>query len=498
METAAAVREVRLWQALAPILVLIVLLVAAVRLFGADASYGPNQIGLLVATAVALAIGRANGIAWPALQEAVTRGVATATGAIFILLLVGSLIGIWILCGTVPALIHYGLMLLSPDWFYAAACLVCALVGTAVGSSWTVAGTIGVALMGVAGALGLNPAIAAGAIVSGAYFGDKLSPLSDTTNLAPAVSGSELFEHIRQMLWTTIPSFVLALAGFTVLGLSGAPADGDGLLGDVDARLAQQFSLGLHLLIPFLLVLYLAWRRVPALVSLGAGIVAGIVFALAFQGQAVARLGAALEAPRWAQMAGGVWISLFQGYAADTGSKVLDELLSRGGMASMLNTVWLIVCAMAFGAAMERAGLLQFLLLALMRRVRRAGSLVASTVASAFGLNVLTSDQYLSIVLSGRLYRQAYLERGLHPVNLSRAVEDGGTITSPLVPWNTCGAYMAATLGVGTLAYAPFALFNWINPLLAIGVALAGWRLIPAAAPAAGTPPAAAAGSATR
>ena len=403
-----------------PVVVLTILLATAVYLFGADSSYGPNQVGLLIGAAIALSIGYRNGIGWDELQDAVTRGVTLATGAMFILLLVGSLIGVWILSGTVPTLIHYGLMLLSPDWFYAAACIVCALIGVSIGSSWTVAGTIGVALVGVAAAMGLNVGIAAGAIVSGAYFGDKMSPLSDTTNLAPAVAGSELFDHIRQMAWTTV----------------------------------------------------------PAVVSLGLGIVAGAVFAWLFQPQAVQAMGAALDGPDWLRRIGGIWIVSFSGYAGETGHAALDDLLNRGGMASMLNTVWLIICAMGFGAAMEKAGLLQRLILGLMRRVKTAGGLVTTTILSAFGINVVTSDQYLSIVIAGRVYRSEFENKGLDPLNLSRAVEDGGTITSPLVPWNTCGAYMAATLGVATFSYAPWALFNWLSPIIAILVANMGWRLL--------------------
>lgn len=461
-----------------PVVVLTILLATAVYLFGADSSYGPNQVGLLIGAAIALSIGYRNGIGWDELQDAVTRGVTLATGAMFILLLVGSLIGVWILSGTVPTLIHYGLMLLSPDWFYAAACIVCALIGVSIGSSWTVAGTIGVALVGVAAAMGLNVGIAAGAIVSGAYFGDKMSPLSDTTNLAPAVAGSELFDHIRQMAWTTVPAFCVAVLMFALLGFGADRGATDLGMGDAMAGLDQSFAIGLHLLLPLALVLFLAWRRVPAVVSLGLGIVAGAVFAWLFQPQAVQAMGAALDGPDWLRRIGGIWIVSFSGYAGETGHAALDDLLNRGGMASMLNTVWLIICAMGFGAAMEKAGLLQRLILGLMRRVKTAGGLVTTTILSAFGINVVTSDQYLSIVIAGRVYRSEFENKGLDPLNLSRAVEDGGTITSPLVPWNTCGAYMAATLGVATFSYAPWALFNWLSPIIAILVANMGWRLL--------------------
>ncbi|MDT0497436.1 Na+/H+ antiporter NhaC [Algiphilus sp. W345] len=467
-----------LWQALAPLAVLALMLVAAVALFGSDASYGPNQIVLLVAAGVAAAIGIANGLVWKDFEEAVGQSIAVSSNAMLILLMVGAVIGSWILCGTVPTLIYYGLQLLHPAVYYPASCLICAVIGLAIGSSWTVAGTVGVALMGVASGLGLSPAAAAGAVISGAYFGDKMSPLSDTTNLAPAVAGSELFDHIRHMCWTTLPSFTLALIGFTVLGLttdlSGTAQGPEALLASIDT----QFGIGLHLLIPVALVLVLAMRRVPALPTLAAGVAAGLLFAAVFQPERVADLGASISDNPGVRAVGGLWHALFDGYAGDSGNANLDELLNRGGMSSMLNTIWLILCAMAFGACMERAGLLQRLIVGVLRGVKTAGALVAVTVLTAVGVNIVASDQYISIVLTGRLYRIEYERVGLDPRNLSRAIEDGGTLTSVLVPWNTCGAYMTATLGVSTFHYLPFAFFNWLSPLIAISMALAGFRLL--------------------
>ena len=474
----SATREPTILQALLPIGVLTALLGLAVYLFGADASYGPNQIGLLAATAVALAVGARNGIAWKNLQDAVARSITVASGAIFILLVVGSVIGVWILSGTVPTLIHYGLALLNPSVFYLASCLICALIGLAIGSSWTVAGTIGIGLMGVAQAQGLNPGMAAGAIISGAYFGDKMSPLSDTTNLAPAVAGSELFEHIRHMTWTTLPAFVVALILFGLIGINAAASDISPELARLPAVLAQEFALGPHLLLPMILVLVMAWRRIPALICLAVGVVAGAVFAVLFQPEQVARIGAALDRGAAMAMVSGVWQVLFSGYSGESGLAALDELLNRGGMANMMNTVWIILCALAFGGAMEKSGLLQRLILSLMRRVKTAGGLVATTVLTAFGINAIASDQYISIVISGRMYKLEYERLGLDSLNLSRAVEDGGTVTSVLVPWNSCGAYMAATLGVSTWAYAPYAFLNWICPVLAVAMALTGFRIL--------------------
>ena len=471
-------RRPTLLQALLPLSVLIVLLVLSVRLFGDGASSGPNQIALLLAAGTAMLIGLRNGLAYVDLQHAVVKGVSLATTAIFILLAVGALIGTWVLSGTVPALIYYGLQLLHPSWFYPAVCLICAVVGLAIGSSWTVAGTVGVALMGVAVGLGLDPAIAAGAVISGAYFGDKMSPLSDTTNLAPAAAGSELFAHIRHMSWTTLPAFVLALVIFTIIGLRQAGVGDAGALAPLLAGLDARFDIGPHLLIPLVVLLWMAMRKMPAFPTIAIGALLGAVFAVAFQREAVLALAGVNSDHPVMQLIGGAWRALFDGYQADSGDDTMDSLLNRGGMASMLNTVWLIVCAMAFGACMERAGLLERLVEQILRAVRGPGSLVVATILTAIGVNVIASDQYIAIVLPGRLFKLEFERQGLDPVNLSRAVEDGGTMTSALVPWNTCGAYMAATLGVATLDYLPYALLNWLSPLIAMAMAIAGFKLL--------------------
>jgi NhaC family Na+:H+ antiporter len=456
-----------------------------VRLFGDGASSGPNQIALLLAAGTAMLIALRNGLAYVDMQQAVVKGVSLATTAIFILLAVGALIGTWVLSGTVPALIYYGLQLLHPSWFYPAVCLICAVVGLAIGSSWTVAGTVGVALMGVAVGLGLDPAIAAGAVISGAYFGDKMSPLSDTTNLAPAAAGSELFAHIRHMAWTTLPAFALALVIFTAIGLRQTGAGDTTALAPLLAGLDARFDIGLHLLIPLVVLLWMAMRKMPAFPTIAIGALLGAVFAVLFQREAVLALAGVNSDNPVMQLIGGAWRALFDGYQADSGDDTMDSLLNRGGMASMLNTVWLIVCAMAFGACMERAGLLERLVEQILRAVRGPGSLVVATILTAIGVNVIASDQYIAIVLPGRLFKLEFDRQGLEPVNLSRAIEDGGTMTSALVPWNTCGAYMAATLGVATLDYLPYALLNWLSPLIAMAMAIAGFKLLRRPVPAA-------------
>ncbi|MDQ3270356.1 MAG: Na+/H+ antiporter NhaC [Pseudomonadota bacterium] len=481
---APQMRAPSLLQAMIPLLALIALLATSVYLYADDSSYGANQIALLLAGGVAAVIGIRNGLRWAEIQEAIVGGVALATGALFILLAVGSLIGAWILSGTVPTLIDYGMLLLSPAVFYPASCLICALCAVAIGSSWTVAGTLGVALMGVAGGLGLSPEITAGAVISGAYFGDKMSPLSDTTNLAPAAAGSELFEHIRHMTWTTVPSITIALIGFAAIswgGVGAAPPTAG--LGDLSAHMAAQFNLGPHLLIPLLVVFVLAIRRFPAFPTIFIGALLGVVFAIVFQPEAVLRLAATPDLPRPMQLLSGGWIALFDGYKSATGNAAVDELLGRGGMASMLNTVWLIICAMAFGAVMERAGLLERLIRSVLQAAKSPGALIAATLGTSAGTNVLAADQYIAIVLPGRIFRPEYARRGLAPVNLSRALEDSGTLTSPLIPWNTCGAYMAATLGVATLDYAPYAFFNLVNPLLAGLMAYLGFKILRIAPP---------------
>ena len=460
-------REPSLAQALIPIVVLIGLLASSVYLFADNSSYGPNQIALLLSAMVAAFMGWRNGYTWREMQKGIVHGISLSTGAILILFMVGALIGSWILAGTVPTMIHFGLSVLSPQWFYAAAAVICAIVALATGSSWTTAGTIGVALIGIATVQGLNLGLAAGAIISGAYFGDKMSPLSDTTNLAPAMAGTDLFTHIRHMLWTTVPSITIALILFTAIGLwLGGASDASEIAG-IQAQIDAQFKIGWVMLLPAVIVIGLVVRKVPAFPALFIGALIGCVFAVLFQRDAVLRFVGETDLSPTLALVKGAWTSLFDGFKLQSGNAALDELLSRGGMASMLNTIWLILSAMTFGAVMETTQMLQRLAAAILGAVRGTGSLIASTLATAIGMNIIASDQYIAIVLPGRMFRAEYKRRGLAAKNLSRTLEDSGTLTSALVPWNTCGAFMAGTLGVATLTYAPFAFFNLINPLVA-------------------------------
>ncbi|WP_226702346.1 Na+/H+ antiporter NhaC [Microbulbifer elongatus] len=463
-------RSPSLLDALIPLLILIALLSLSVFFYGADSSYGPNQIALLLCAGVAALVGMKNGFTWKEMEGGMLHGISLVFGAILILLAVGALIGSWILAGTVPSMIYYGVQMLSPQWFYAASCVICAIVGLSIGSSWTTAGTLGVALMGIAAALNLNPAITAGAVISGAYFGDKMSPLSDTTNVAAAVTSNDLFLHIRHMLWTTMPAFVIALVIFAFIGLSSDTAhasaeDIQKLLG----ALQEEFRISIVSLLPLVLLLAMAWKKVPAYPTLIIGSLVGCVIAMIFEPNATRQL-AGGEGPL--SLLKGAWHSLFDGYKSTSSNEAVASLLSKGGMSSMLNTIWLIISAMAFGGVMERAGFLERIVNWALSGVKTVGGLITSTVLTCFGMNAAAGDQYMAIIIPGRMFREAFEGKGLHGLNLSRTLEDSGTITSVLIPWNTCGAYMSATLGIATFTYAPFALFNIICPLLAIAY---GW-----------------------
>jgi NhaC family Na+:H+ antiporter len=469
--------------ALTPIIFLISLLACSVYLFGADSSYGANQIALVLATCVAAMVGRRVGIPWLTAQEGIIDGIRVGLGPTLILLAVGMLIGTWILCGTVPAMIYYGVQVLNPGIFYAASAAICAIVAISIGSSWTVAGTLGIGLMGISGSFELSPAITAGAIISGAYFGDKLSPMSDTTNLASAATGVDLFDHIRHMLWTTIPSFAIALVIFAFIGSSDGTTPQE--IEALQQSLTTEFNIGPHLLLPLGLMLVLVYKRFPAYPSIVISALTGAVFALLFQPESVIKLaGGDQEMNSFFALFKGIWISLFDGYSSDSGNEFLDALLSKGGMSSMLNTVWLIICALGLGGVLERTGILYYMLQIALKGVKSTGSLITTTVLTCIGINVLAADQFIAVALPGRMYKDEYVRRGLDRLNLSRTLEDSATLTSALIPWNTCGAYMSATLGIATISYAPFAFFNLFCPLIAIIYGFANVALKPVEADA--------------
>lgn len=470
-------REPTILQTIIPISLLIGLLACSVYLFGADSSYGPNQIALILAAGMGIIIGIRNGFTWKELEAGIVHSISLSMGAILILLVVGSLIGTWILSGIVPTMIYYGLIILSPTFFYPLAAIICAIVALATGSSWTTASTIGIALIGIATALQLNLAITAGAIISGSYFGDKLSPLSDTTNLAPAIAGTDLITHIRHMLWTTLPSMAIAIILYLIIGLFTIKSGELVQLKPFLDAINGSFNVHWYLLIPPALVILMVIKKMPALPALLIGALLGGLFAVFFQQEAILKYVADADLNRPVALLKGVWMAMFTEYRSETGHAALDELLSRGGMSSMLNTIWLIVSAMMFGGVMEKTGILTRIANIVLGFANSTGKLVLSTLATCAGINVIAGDQYISIVIPGRMYRAEFEKRRLHPKNLSRCLEDSGTLTSPLIPWNTCGAFMAAALGVPTYLYLPFAFLNLLNPPISIFYGFTGFSM---------------------
>jgi NhaC family Na+:H+ antiporter len=469
-------REVRppsLLDALIPAFALIGLLALSYILFGDTASAGPNQVALLFCGIIAAGIAFKNGMAWQGIRQAAVDGIASGLAAIMILLAVGALIGTWALSGTIVAMVYYGLQILSPNFFYASTALICAVIGISIGSSWTVAGTIGIGLMGVAASMNLSPEITAGAVISGAYFGDKASPLSDTANLATAAAGSGIYEHIRESLFTSIPALLIAVLIFSALG---APGDFDASA--MIAGLESSFSISLWAFVPLLIVLGLSVAKFPPFVTIFAGALAGGVMAVFLDPARVIAFAAAPELAAPLAAVKGIWMALANGYVASSGNAAIDVILTRGGMSSMMNTVWLIITALAFGATVEHAGLLNRLIDPIIHGVRSVSALVASVVATCIGANIVTSDQYIAIALPARLFRSEFKKRGLAPVLLSRVVGDSATVTSPLIPWNSCGAYMAAALGVPTVGFAAYCFFNILNPLLTIAFVVLGFRVL--------------------
>ena len=462
------------FEALVPITSLVALVGLSFYLFGDAGAVGPNQVALVVATMVAVFIAWRRGHSLEALRDAAVASVGSGVGASFILFAVGALIGTWAMSGTLVAMVYYGLKILSPNFFYAATALIAAVVSFSIGSSWTLVGTIGVGLMGIAINMDLDPAITAAAIISGAYFGDTTSPLSDSANLAAASAGVDLYRHIRETVITSAIALAIALGFFMTLGSSGDFDASD----KIDA-IQHAFTMSPVLFLPLALVIGLALLRLPPFTTIFLGALAGGVLAVVVAPERVLAFAAAGdELPEWLALLKGVWLALASGYDGTTGHAAIDQLVSRGGMESMLNTIWLIIAALAFGGVVEKAGVLERLIAPLIRAAKSGGALVTWLVAATFGTNVVTADQYIAIVLPGRMFKSGFAERGLHPIVLSRSVGASATPTSALIPWNSCGAYMAATLGVATFSYLPYAVFNLVSPLLAILMAFAGIRML--------------------
>ncbi len=464
-------KEPSLWQAFIPILFLIVLLSVNVFIFGDASLDGSNQIVLILAAAVAAFVSASVGISWDEMLDGVVKSISSAMSSILILLLIGSLAGTWLLSGIVPAMIYYGLQILNPTIFLFAACMVCSIVSLASGSSWSTVATVGVALLGIGQALGISEGLVAGAIISGSYFGDKMSPLSDTTNLAPAMAGTDLFTHVKYMAYTTVPTLIITLLIYLGIGFFRT---GDGVVNDIAPVLAaiqSKFNISGWLFLVPVAVIFMIVRKVAAIPALLAGALLGGVFALIFQPHIVAEV-AAVEGSFWNQAYVGIMKALYTSISVTTDNAMVNDLLSTGGMAGMLNTIWLILCAMVFGGIMEAGGLLKRIAKVIIEKANSTASLISSTAATCVFFNITASDQYLAIVVPGRMYADVYRERGLKPENLSRTLEDSGTVTSVLVPWNTCGATQASVLGVATFVYAPYCFFNILSPLMTIAFAV--------------------------
>ncbi len=453
-----------------PVIVLIALISLNVIIFGTNTLSGANQIALLFSAAVASIISIALGVKWKTVRKHIVHHISSAMPSILILLLIGSLAGTWMLSGVVPSLIFYGLKIIEPKVFLITSVIICALVSLATGSSWSTVATIGIALLGIGTALGINPGVIAGAIISGAYFGDKISPLSDTTNLAPAMAGTDLFTHIKYMLYTTVPSLVITLLIFTGIGLFSVQHPEHGNIQNVYQAISGQFFISPVLFIVPALLIFVIVRKIAPLPSLFIGIMAAVLCAVIFQPETIREV-AGIEDNYGKAVYLAVMKSLFGEVSYNTADPVVNDLISTFGMAGMLNTIWLILSAMVFGGAMDASGMLVRISEFIISRAKGVGGMVSATAGTCVFFNVTASDQYISIVVPGKMFAKVYCKRGLKPEVLSRTLEDSGTVTSVLVPWNTCGATQAAVLGVATLSYLPYTFFCLISPFMTIFMA---------------------------
>jgi len=453
--------------AFVPILFLIALLIFNVLIFEDDATGGPNQIALLISAMVAVIVANRLGFKWDELQKGIVSSINSALPAILILLLIGALAGTWMISGIVPTMIYYGLEILNPTIFLVAACVVSAIVALATGSSWTTIATVGVALIGIGTALGIGQGLVAGAIISGAYFGDKMSPLSDTTNLAPAMAGTDLVTHIRYMALTTVPSILITLIIFLVIGFTLDTHETSKGVGEMMEAIDQKFFISPILFVVPGVVIYLIVKKVSAIPALFIGTLLGAVAAIVFQPEIIMEVGGTRENYFEASYRAAM-VSMSMSNEIVTGSSDVNELLGTSGMEGMLNTIWLIICAMCFGGVMEAAGLLHKITQTVIRFAKSTGSLIATTAGTCVFFNATASDQYLAIVVPGKMFEDVYPERGLAPENLSRTLEDSGTVTSVLFPWNTCGATQSVVLSVSTGDYWMYCFFNLISPVMTI------------------------------
>lgn len=462
-----------LFEAILPVIVLIILLFFNVLYFE-DPLGGSNQIALLIATAVCGTIAGVHKVSWESIQKKILQTINSAMPSIIILLLIGALSGAWMISGVIPTMIYYGIDIMHPSYFLVASVIISGIVSLSTGSSWSTIATLGVAILGIGNAFGLNHGLVAGAIISGAYFGDKMSPLSDTTNLAPAIAGTDLFTHIKYMMYTTIPSLILTLIIFGIIGIFQTHS-----IDSIDTRFIKDGIAGTFhispflLLVPVLLILIIV-KKVPPIPAMAIGTLLGVIFAFIFQPELLGKMTTSLNLNNSYQL---MMQAVYGPMTLATGVSEVDELLSTGGMSGMLNTVWLIMAAMIFGGVMDAGGSLKRIGEAFLTFIYNDTSLVGTTIFTCIFFNIAASDQYLSIVVPGKMMQKIYQEKGLKPEVLSRALEDSGTVTSVLVPWNTCGATQAKVLGVPTMEYLPYCFFNILSPLINLTITALNYKI---------------------
>jgi NhaC family Na+:H+ antiporter len=460
--------ELNIWEALLPVFALVSMLAYNIYVYGDDALSGSNQFILLLGGVVAAIVGFKNKVSYKKMMDEVAENVKSTTGALLILLMVGALAGTWLISGIIPSMIYYGLQILNPTIFLAACVIICAIISIATGSSWTTSATVGIALVGIGETLGISSGMTAGAVLSGAYFGDKMSPLSDTTNLAPAMAGSDLFTHIKYMAYTTIPTIVITLILFIIIGLnldtSGVP-----MIDDKLNAINKSFNISPWLFIVPILVIAMIIKKTPPLIALIIGAILGGITAIIAQPEIVIKIAGANEL-NFQSAYQGVMNALTVDTAVETSSKELNDLFTAGGMKGMLGTIWLVICAMVFGGIMDGIGALSRITKSLLKLATTTFGLFASTVASCLALNLTASDQYLALVVPGKMFKKAYEDKDLAPENLSRTLEDSGTVTSVLIPWNTCGAYHSKVLfgQAGVTAYIPYTFFSILSPFITL------------------------------
>jgi NhaC family Na+:H+ antiporter len=473
--TENGIRPPSLVDALIPLLFMIIMLTWSIVLFGIDAAAGPLQVALLMSAVVGAVVAHKNGHSWERLAEEVVKGISLAMSAILILLMVGALIGVWNMSGTIATVVYYGIQYIDPSWFYLAAALLTGIIGIVTGSSWTTAATLGVAFIGIGNVLGASEAITAGAVISGAYFGDKMTPLSETTILTPQIVGSNVYDHIRSMAKISVPAYLIALIIFFVIGRSLADVAVD-TTAALEA-LSGVYNISLWNLLPIVVLLVLGMRRFPAFLSILIGTLVGALVAVFTQTELVVAFADDLSISAPFAALKSVWVAMGNGFTLESGFAQIDTLFSGGGMSSMLFTVWLILGAMSFGAVMDFGGFNERLITPVIQRVKSDGAAIATVMLTSIGFNIVAGDQYIAIVLPARMFMMTFRQRGLHPETLATAVENSGTVTSPLIPWNSCGAYMTATLGVSTFVYFPYCFFNLLNPILSLIAGFVGFNV---------------------